>query len=545
MAGDFYFYKTYGPNRPYSMNTPEYSMQDSIKKNFFSYSYLFGLFLLAASLPYSKFLISVSEIILFVSWLLQGSIKDKVKLFAKNKTAVVISSLFIMHLIGLIYTSDFNYGLGDVKKKIPLLLFPLLFASSAPLSKPVFERILTLFTCSVIIATFICFYVLLGYTSRKIIHPQQASIFTSHIRFGLLISTTVFILGYFGIEKKSFLLKIVSLILIAWLVSFLIMMESATGLLCTIIASGIFLIRIILKTKKVSLKVSLLALLITGCISAAWFFYNTLTGFGYASSPRTTPLLLLTKKGNPYSQDTLNKEIENGYFVWRNVCEQELMEEWSKKSSFEYQGKDLRGNEIKYTLIRFLASKGLNKDSEGAASLSEKEVHAIEKGIPNINFVGLFNPTARLQKIAWEIDTYLKGGNPSGHSVTQRFEFWKAAIGIIKENTLIGVGTGDVKNAFEKQYDKMDSPLTKEWRLRSHNQFLAIGTAFGIIGLIVFLITLLYPLFNRKKFRDYFYLMFFCIAFLSMFGEDTLETQAGVTFFAFFNSFFLFSRQED
>ncbi|MDG2226927.1 MAG: hypothetical protein P8L20_04265 [Flavobacteriales bacterium] len=33
---------------------------------------------------------------------------------------------------------------------------------------------------------------------------------------------------------------------------------------------------------------------------------------------------------------------------------------------------------------------------------------------------------------------------------------------------------------------------------------------------------------------------FLVISLLSFLGDDTLETQAGVTFFAFFNSFFLF-----
>ena len=116
--------------------------------------------------------------------------------------------------------------------------------------------------------------------------------------------------------------------------------------------------------------------------------------------------------------------------------------------------------------------------------------------------------------------------------------------GIIKENLFLGVGTGDVEQAFNSQYNKMNSPLTKEWRLRSHNQFLAIGTAFGIIGLICFLFSLFYPLFAGKNYMNYFYLTFFIVAFLSMLTEDTLESQAGVTFFSFFNALFLFVREK-
>ena len=66
-----------------------------------------------------------------------------------------------------------------------------------------------------------------------------------------------------------------------------------------------------------------------------------------------------------------------------------------------------------------------------------------------------------------------------------------------------------------------------------------MGTAFGIIGMFWFLGALFYPIIAEKKILDFFYLTFFTIAFLSMLTEDTLESQAGVTFFAFFNSLFL------
>jgi hypothetical protein len=519
------------------LNTPQ--------KNFFSYSYLFGIFLLAASLPWSNLLMSIAQFILLFSWLFGGHLSLKLKLFAKNKTAVVISSVFILHLIGLIYTSNFSYGMEDVRKKIPLLMLPLIFASSTPLKKEIFEKVLSLFTISVITASIICFFALLGFTHKQILQPSDASIFISHIRFGLLISMTIFILGYFFITKNNIALKIVIPILIVWLISFLIMLEIATGLICTAIVSVFLIIRFLFISKKLSLKLSLLALLITSGAITIKTFYSISEKLNNHPAIDIKKLPLLTNNGNPYFQDTTNMDIENGNYVWLNVCEKELAEAWNKKSKLDYFGKDLKGNELKFTLIRFLTSKGLNKDAEGLNSLSEKEIQAIEKGTASINFLGVFNPTARIQKIFWELNIYFKGGNPSGHSVSQRPEFWKAAVGIIKENLLFGVGTGDVEKAFDTQYKKMNSPLTKQWRLRSHNQFLAIGTAFGIIGLLWFLMSLFYPIVSEKKIGNYLYMTFFIIAFLSMFTEDTLETQAGVTFFAFFNSFLLFCRDEN
>jgi O-antigen ligase len=78
--------------------------------------------------------------------------------------------------------------------------------------------------------------------------------------------------------------------------------------------------------------------------------------------------------------------------------------------------------------------------------------------------------------------------------------------------------------------------------LRAHNQFLTIFAAFGIFGLLWFLATLILPPLILKVRRDYYFNFFLVISILSMLNEDTLETQAGVTFFAFFYVIFLFGR---
>ena len=507
------------------------------------YLYLFGLFLLAASLPFSKFLMSNAQIILLFSWLLDGNLISKLKSFAKNKIALAISSIYILHLIGLLYTSDFDYGLNDVKIKVPLLLLPLIISTAPPVSNSVFEKILSVFVLSVAAASFICFYVLLGYSGRQVLQARDASIFTSHIRFGLMMCLSVFILGYFIYSREALWLRALFSVFILWFILFMLMMESETGLACTAAASFILIIRLIFQTKKIAVKISFAGAIILACIGTYFYLSSLARENSTAISINKKNLPSLTKNGNTYSHDTLNSQTENGNYVWLCVCEKELADEWNKRSRLDFSGKDLKGNELKYTAIRFLASKGLTKDSSGAASLSEKEIGAIEKGIANVNDMAVFNPSGRIKKIMWELNIYLHGGNPTGYSVAQRFEFWKTGAAIMKENLLFGVGTGDTQKAFKEEYSKMNSPLDEKWRLRSHNQFLAIGTAFGIIGLIWFLISLFYPLFAKKNYRDYFYLVFFVIAVLSMTAEDTLETQAGVTFFSFFSSLFLFARK--
>ncbi len=104
---------------------------------------------------------------------------------------------------------------------------------------------------------------------------------------------------------------------------------------------------------------------------------------------------------------------------------------------------------------------------------------------------------------------------------------------------VFGVGTGDIQDSFNKMYIDTQSKLNPEWRLRCHNQYLAIAVAFGFFGLLIFIFYLVYPAITLRKKLHYLYWPFFLIVLLSFITEDTLETQSGVTFFVFFNTLFL------
>jgi hypothetical protein len=251
----------------------------------------------------------------------------------------------------------------------------------------------------------------------------------------------------------------------------------------------------------------------------------------------------VTKLGNPYRHDLSNLQVENGSYVWLYVATEELKKAWNQRSKYDFDGKDKAGQEIKFTLIRFLTSKGYRKDAEGISKLTDEEVAMVEDGIASIVYVEKSTLYVRIYKIFWEYNRYIATHNPSGHSVMQRLEFWNTSGAIIRDNWLTGVGTGDLGNAFEEEYKKMGSLLEKEYRWRSHNQFLAILATFGIFGLAWFLFSLIYPAARLGKFHDFYYLSFFIIIILSMLTEDTLETQAGVTPFAFFTSFYLFAKK--
>ena len=190
-------------------------------------------------------------------------------------------------------------------------------------------------------------------------------------------------------------------------------------------------------------------------------------------------------------------------------------------------------------MLRYLSSKGLTKDSLGLSKLNEQDLNNIRNNVTNYLYPNWGYLHKRIYELVNEFEEYKNNRNINGHSITMRLYFWQAAIQIIKNNPLIGVGTGDVQQELNKTYTEIKSPLSEEWRKRPHNQFITITVAFGFAGLVFFLGSLVYPLLKLKKQLHLLYFPFFILLILSFILEDTLETQAGLTFFAVFNTLFI------
>jgi hypothetical protein len=247
--------------------------------------------------------------------------------------------------------------------------------------------------------------------------------------------------------------------------------------------------------------------------------------------------------GEEYMHWMKNKQLENGHYVYMNIAPKELHRSWNNVSSIHIDSMDLAGQYIDGTLIRYLTSKGLRKDSVGVYALSAEDISNIEHGIASITYNTRHGIRKRIDQIVFEFDIWQNSGNLSGSSVTQKFEIWHTASTIISNNLLFGVGTGDVGKAFQDQYAAMNSPLKENSRLRGHNQYLTIFLTFGIFGLLWFMVALFYPLFKLRVQFDFLYAMFFVSILLSFLSEDTLETQAGLTYFVTFSCLFLFARE--
>jgi hypothetical protein len=504
--------------------------------------YLFGITALAASLPLSIFTTSVAEIILVVNWLIERNFKEKWQILKNRKSLWLIGSVYLIHMVGLINTTDYHYAFHDLRIKLPFLVLPLIIGTSYTIDRIQLKWLLVFFTCAVLVSTVVSASVLFNLTSYQINDVREISLFVDHIRFSLLINISIFSLlyiiisGEFRLKKWEYLAYV---LIAAWLVLFLIMLQALTGLFVFLITGFLLFWIYIRYIKHLIIKWFLAVMIITSVLVAVSYITKVISRFYTFEQVDRNRIEKYTVNGNPYKHDFSNDQIENGNFVWLYICEKELRKEWNKRSRFSYDGKDQKGHEIRYTIIRYLTSRGLRKDSLGVTRLTDSDISLIEGGTANYIYGKKIAIYPKLYEVIWQVDVFRRGENPSGHSVTQRILYLQAGIGIIKQNFWFGTGTGDVADAFHKYYNETGSKLDKRWRLRTHNQYVTFFLTFGIFGVLWIMFSLVYPAFLEKKWKDYFFIMFFIIGFLSMLNEDTLETHIGNSFFSFYYALFL------
>jgi hypothetical protein len=510
------------------------------------YLHFTGLLLMVVGLPFSLLLMSLSQFFIVGNWILEADFKTKWERFKSNKIAWMLCGIFILLLPGLLWTNNINDGLKLIRINLPFLIYPFFLSSSVPLKKSWYELLLKLSFVSVFLATLACSFIgLPQWLNGEFSDIRQISIFISHIRFALLIDLSIligiWIIGNKGIQVKTHEKWLIVGIII-WMVVFLFILQSLTGIAILFFILALWGSTFLLKNY--SLKKAILFFLIPVSLLAGLFFQLSASWDKYHTpdSKYSAPLKSLTRMGNAYTHQL--DIIENGHYVNSYVCEKELRTSWNTRSKTSLDSNDQKGHQTYTTLVRFLNSKGLNKDAEGVFMLSEREVHYIEQGIANVNYTGLWGIRMRLYQMFWELDYNQRGGKaPIGYTVMMKLEFWETALHIILQHPFSGVGTGDVTDAFKEEYSKSNSWLNEKWRLTSHNYYLYIAVALGIPGLIAFLILITLPFIRTFKKSPYLPLtLFWGIALISMLTEDTLNTQAGASFVAFFYCFFLFSR---
>jgi len=493
-----------------------------------------GLAVFCASLPLSNFGMSLGQIIMLFGWLSDGSTLRKIKDFFRTPPYLVWSVFYLLLLASMLYGGNLKDGLDDARVKISFFLLPLFFSGfEDKLNRDLIKGFLWIYVAAVILSFIIslsCYFEFLDIAQD---HSKRFSPFISHIRLSLMgVLAIVFLSSEVGPAKRS-LVKLVCAMGCIVILFGMIKLAWFSGLS---ILGFVFLLfcfyRFFRTEARAFERVLWLLTAIAPFIFCVWLFKNNIGKFYHSAGP---PMAILkqTPNGRLFEQHPELKFTENGYRFGDNIQWEELKSAYLKRTGRSTELKNVSGWKEEMVLMRYLTSKNLTKDSAGIFSLSEKDLENIRQGIPNFLLDSKTDFQKKLYELTIEFQTLRAGLNSGGHSVSMRFFAWKRAISMIKESPFIGYGIAGVREAFRNSYRNDASEVPEGQKIRAHQQFLTLILCLGIpLGVLSVALFFWVP-FRYRNTLPANYLFFWLVPICSMFSEDTLETQAGVSFSIF------------
>lgn len=135
----------------------------------------------------------------------------------------------------------------------------------------------------------------------------------------------------------------------------------------------------------------------------------------------------------------------------------------------------------------------------------------------------------------------LPNKDQKSEEVNFRYGIYHCVNLILKENWILGVGPGNVQKKLNDcysgyTYKNYDDYSSKDYN--SHNQYLDIWLKYGIFGLALFFVFLLWGIKNMSL----SYGVFLFLIMMAMLTENIFDRQVGVVFFTFYNTLFFINR---
>ena len=130
--------------------------------------FLFGIILIAVGMPLSRFLVSVSYFVLLGNWVIERNFVSKWNTLKTSKTFWTFVAIYLFYLIGLLWTSDYTYGIKDLRTKLPMLWLPVLFYTSPKITKKDYHVVMHFFVLACITASFCSVAAYFGVLHKKV-----------------------------------------------------------------------------------------------------------------------------------------------------------------------------------------------------------------------------------------------------------------------------------------------------------------------------------------------------------------------------------------
>lgn len=437
---------------------------------------------------------SISLILHALLFLIAGNYKEFWQRLRSNKWLLILLAFWCLHALSLTWSEDLNEGWDGLRVRISLVSLPLLYIGTLSFrQQQIFTYAKVLMLAIVVVMGLNVIHYVVLIQNNLAMDIRQLSWFGSHIRFGILVSFSG-ILAYYLWKKKA--LHMVLMLTYFMLIG------------CYTVYSQTF----------------------SALLSAS--FVALVIGYDLAQSSRSARLIaisaiiLLAIPGAIAIRYLATPDPICGTFSSPN----QARVAWSLRSNYQLNGLDRKGQGLNRTAERYLCAKKMSLSSASIQKLSKQDVINIENGFTS-SHAAKGGVWSRLEEVKFELH---EASDPNGHSLLQRFEYWNTAWDVINDHPWIGVGLGDINPEMANKYNERGSTLKPENRHRSHNMYLTTWMCVGVFGVLLLLWLISYFGWIGFKEKHLVLLAFSFIVFSTMFIEDSLETQAGASFFGFF-----------
>lgn len=482
------------------------------------------LVLLGVSMVTSVWASNLVWMLIALNWLIEGRWADKWQRARESRLLHAFVALYLLYVVGLLWSSNLSAGLSALEVKIPLLIVPILLLTTRPLTGKAWHAVLCLYSLAVLVVSIIGAVRLFSIPELPY---REAIPYISHIRFALNCCMTLFLC--FGVltRKGPLLQRIVAAGVMLWMLVFLLLLRSYTAAVIITVVSVVVVLTRYRRWYWIVLWVAVM--LVVGVVIG-----REVKSYYELKPMAVEPLRPCTANGNPYShaQDGL---MECGNYINNYVCNEELNREWPRHSSMDLGELTPCGYTVGSTLLRYLNALDLPKDSMGIAQLTPQQVGEIESGVAN----PVCEHASPVRKMVYVFLLEYEYGRHThavkGFSMLQRLELWSAALKVFAEHPWIGVGTGDVGDELHAQLRTQQSEIADSGQ-SVHNQYLTFLVAFGIIGcgLLVFMFCRAVPALHGQSTILVAWLL---VILISCISENTLGTLAGILFCSWFLAF--------
>ena len=232
---------------------------NKLRVKFFNWS----LALLFITLPMPKYNLSTQALIVVViSWLLLNSFKDKARLLKKHSSSILLlSSLYGVMLIGMIYTQNLSHGLEQLKDKLPFLIIPIIIGTTQTLTTENKFKFIKIFSISVVLMALFAlakaFYIHSEGMGNYFVYDKLSILLNKHTTYYSLycvIAISYFLYDLLQLKKTNIFISIATILILL----FFIYLLSARIAIVALLVVAVYYIKIQITHRKQKVFLSLL-----------------------------------------------------------------------------------------------------------------------------------------------------------------------------------------------------------------------------------------------------------------------------------------------